>query len=224
MIRFPNQWDAFLKKPFSSPEYDELRQKVCDEYQSRTVFPPEECLFAAFEAVAPADVRAVIIGQDPYHEDGQANGFAFSVRDGISFPPSLRNIFLELCDDIGCGYPKSGDLTPWAKQGVLLMNTVLSVRKGEANSHCNIGWQEFTDSVVDSLAALPQPVAFILWGAQAAKKRNAALNSTYPRLAVQSAHPSPLSAHRGFFGSRPFSGVNEWLRANGSHDIDWRLP
>ena len=166
-------------------------------------------------------MRAVILGQDPYHEPGQANGLAFSVADGVRLPPSLRNIFEELRTDCGVAPRASGDLTPWAEQGVFLLNSSLSVQAGAAGSHQAFGWQTFTDAVVAALAKLPQPVAFILWGAHAQKKAAIAQSSSYPRLVLQSPHPSPLSAYRGFFGSRPFSAVNEFLVQHGEQAIRW---
>ena len=164
----------------------------------------------------------MILGQDPYHEPGQANGLAFSVRPGVKLPPSLRNIFAELQTDCGITPPDSGDLTAWAGQGVFLLNSSLSVEAGQAASHQGFGWQTFTDAVVRKLAALPQPVAFVLWGAHAQKKAALAAGSPYPRLVLQAPHPSPLSAYRGFFGSRPFSQINAFLAQCGQKQIDWQ--
>ena len=165
----------------------------------------------------------VILGQDPYHGPGQANGLAFSVAPGVKLPPSLQNIFKELQADLQVPPPSSGDLTPWAQQGVLLLNTVLTVARGQANSHRDFGWQCFTDAVIDAMQASPQPMAFVLWGAQAQKKRPL-LQSAAPRLVLCAPHPSPLSSYRGFFGSRPFSQINAFLQENGEQAIDWRLP
>ena len=190
-------------------------------YQSRTVYPPQEEVFTAFRLTPPEAVRVVILGQDPYHEPGQAHGLAFSVREGTRLPPSLKNIYKELQADLGVEPPASGDLTHWAEQGVFLLNTVLTVEAGMANSHKDLGWQEFTDAVVAAVAKLPQPVAFLLWGSQAHKKAPVAVNSSYPRLVLQSPHPSPLSAYRGFFGSRPFSRINEFLAEHGEQPIRW---
>ena len=195
--------------------------KIGNIYQSRTVYPPKEEVFTAFSLTPPESVRVVILGQDPYHEPGQAHGLAFSVKDGTRLPPSLKNIYKELASDLGVEPPVSGDLTHWAKQGVFLLNTVLTVEAGMANSHKDLGWQEFTDAVVASVARLPQPVAFLLWGSQAHKKAPVAVNSPYPRLVLQSPHPSPLSAYRGFFGSRPFSRINEFLNEHGERPIRW---
>ena len=192
------------------------------EYDAAAVCPPQNEIFTAFQLTPPENVRAVILGQDPYHEPGQAHGLAFSVRKGVAFPPSLRNIFAELESDVGAARPQSGDLTAWARQGVLLLNTVLTVRQGAANSHKDLGWQEFTDYVVAALAELPQPIAFVLWGAQAQKK-TAAVRSQHPRLILSAPHPSPLSSYRGFFGSRPFSQINDFLLKQGEKTINWRL-
>ncbi len=217
MDKLPASWQAFL----ALPVFESLFQNVEQAYASATVFPPREQLFRAFHLTAPEDVRVVILGQDPYHEPGQANGLAFSVAPGVRQPPSLVNIRKELQEDVGGTCLTDGDLTPWAKEGVLLLNAVLSVEEGKANSHKDLGWQEFTDSVVAAISRLPQPVAFLLWGAQAGKKAAVAADSPYPRLVLQSAHPSPLSAYRGFFGSRPFSRINDFLRQHGQSPIRW---
>ncbi len=200
-----------------------VMEQVQTRYAQKTVYPPRDELFTAFELTAPQDVRVVILGQDPYHEPGQAHGLAFSVKEGVKLPPSLRNIFTELQDDLGLSAPKVGDLTPWAKQGVLLLNATLTVEAGQAASHKDLGWQEFTDCVVAALSRLPQPVAFVLWGAHAQKKAAVAAASDYPRLVLQAPHPSPLSAYRGFFGSRPFSKIDRFLLENGEKPISWRL-
>lgn len=219
----PRPWDAFLQQPFEKAHKQTLAHAEL-AYRTQTVFPPQTQLFSAFAAVAPEDVRVVILGQDPYHEPGQANGLAFSVSKGVKFPPSLRNIFTELCEDQALPQPTSGDLTPWAEQGVLLLNTVLTVQSGAANSHKDIGWQAFTDDVIAALSKLPQPIAFILWGAQAQAKLPLIECGDHPRLILQSPHPSPLSAYRGFFGSKPFSQINEFLERQGQMPINWRLP
>lgn len=220
----PQNWDDFLCHPFLAPPYADTLSRAERAYEQQTVYPPRQYLFSALEAVAPEQVRVVILGQDPYHEPGQAHGLAFSVCDGVKFPPSLRNIFTELCDDLHLPMPTSGNLTPWTKQGVLLLNTVLTVQEGEANSHKNYGWQTFTDGVIRALHRLPQPIAFVLWGAQAQSKAALASDSEYPRLILQSPHPSPLSSYRGFFGSRPFSQINDYFERLGQPPIDWRLP
>lgn len=217
-------WDAFLGAPFSREPYRTTLERALDLYARQTVYPSREDLFAAFALTPPERVRAVILGQDPYHGPGQAHGLAFSVRAGTPLPPSLKNVFRELHDDLGLPIPACGDLTPWARQGVLLLNTVLTVQDGQANSHAGLGWQRFTDLVIASLSKLPQPVAFVLWGAQAQKKEALVLPAAGPRLVLKSAHPSPLSAYRGFFGSRPFSVINRFYRQNGAPPIDWALP
>lgn len=216
-------WQALLSAELQKPYFRELCRRVEEEDAAHTVFPPKQQRFSAFQLTPPEAVRVVILGQDPYHEQGQAHGLAFSVMPGVKLPPSLRNIYKELESDLGISPAEGGCLTQWAAQGVLLLNTVLTVREGEANSHQNFGWQQFTDAVVDAVAALAQPVVFLLWGAQAQKKGEAVLRSSYPRLVLNAPHPSPLSAYRGFFGSRPFSQANNFLRANGEAEIDWRI-
>ena len=214
-------WQTLLEKQLQQPYFHDLCARVDAAYATGSVFPPKQALFAAFSATPPEKVKVVIFGQDPYHEPAQANGLAFSVRAGTRLPPSLRNIFRELSSDLGVAPPASGDLTGWAEQGVFLLNSVLSVEEGKANSHKDFGWQSFTDAVAAQISLLPQPVALLLWGAQAQKKADTAAASVYPRLVLQSAHPSPLSAHRGFFGSRPFSQINTFLEENGVCPIDW---
>ena len=220
----PPAWQALLKDELQKPYWCSLEQRLGAAYESGAVYPPAQQLFAAFERTPPACVRAVILGQDPYHEPGQANGLAFSVSRGVKLPPSLQNIYKELEADLGVPAAKSGDLTSWAQQGVFLLNTVLSVRAHAANSHKDFGWQSFTDAVIAALAELPQPVAFVLWGAQAQKKAALVEKSPYPRLVLQSPHPSPLSAYRGFFGSRPFSQINAFLVSYGFSPGDWKIP
>ena len=201
-------WQTRLQPELDKPYFAALMQRVEEAYRTGTVYQPRQELFAAFRLTPPERVRVVILGQDPYHEPGQANGLSFSVAPGVRLPPSLRNIFEELRTDCGVAPRASGDLTPWAEQGVFLLNSSLS-------------WQTFTDAVVAALAKLPQPVAFILWGAHAQKKAAIAQSSSYPRLVLQSPHPSPLSAYRGFFGSRPFSAVNEFLVQHGEAPVRW---
>lgn len=214
-------WKTLLAGELAQAQTQALFEKVEEEYENLTVFPPKMELFSAFSATEPENVKVVILGQDPYHEPGQAHGLAFSVREGVRIPPSLRNMYQELEADLGIAPAPSGDLTRWAEQGVFLLNTVLTVRAGEANSHKNLGWQLFTDGVFARLADLPQPVAFLLWGAQAQKKAAIAADSPYPRLVLQAPHPSPLSAYRGFFGSKPYSQINAFLRENGVTEIEW---
>lgn len=219
----PAGWQELLRSETEKPYYHALTRRVLEAYAETEVFPPREKLFTALEATPPERVRVVILGQDPYHEPGQAQGLAFSVPDGIRMPPSLVNIGKELQTDLGLPPMRTGDLLPWAEQGVLLLNTVLTVEAGKANSHRDFGWQDLTDALVAAVGALPQPVAFVLWGAQAQKKAALAAASPYPRLVIQSAHPSPLSAYRGFFGSRPFSRINDFLRSCGEAGIRWQI-
>ena len=215
-------WQALLDEELKQPYFPALTKRVEAARKTTVIYPPEGQEFFALSATQPGKVRAVILGQDPYHEPKQAMGLAFSVAKGIGLPPSLRNIFTELQEDIGAAPPKEGDLTLWAQRGVLLLNSVLTVEQGKANSHANWGWQRFTDGVISATNTLPQPIVFVLWGAQAQKK--AALVSTQaPRLILKAPHPSPLSSYRGFFGSRPFSKINAFLRENGEAPIDWTL-
>ena len=218
-MTLPQRWDAFLGRPVDRTPHAGTLARAEAAYAAQTVYPPRERLFAALEHTAPEDVRAVLLGQDPYHGAGQANGLAFSVPTSVPLPPSLHNIYAELEADLGVRRTR-GDLSDWAAQGVLLLNTVLTVEADRANSHRDIGWQAFTDEVIAALARLPQPIVFVLWGAQAQKKRPLT-GSTAPRLVLESAHPSPLSAYRGFFGSRPFSRINDFLAAHGEDPIDW---
>ena len=214
-------WQMPLAKAMSQPEFATLSQRVDAAYVAAEVYPPQQDLFTAFSLTPPEAVRVVILGQDPYHEPGQAHGLAFSVRPGVKLPPSLINIYKERENDLGIPTSSDGCLIHWAQQGVFLLNTVLTVERGKANSHRDFGWQRFTDQVVDSLADLPQPVVFLLWGAQAQKKAASAAASPYPRLILQGPHPSPLSAYRGFFGSRPFSQINTFLTSHGARPIQW---
>ena len=214
-------WAPLLHDELQKPYFSSLCARVDEACAAGAVYPPANDRFAAFALTPPQNVRVVILGQDPYHEPEQAHGLAFSVRPGVRLPPSLMNIYKELQDDLGIKTGQSGCLAAWARQGVFLLNTVLSVAAGQANSHKDFGWQMFTDAVVDVIGQLPQPVAFILWGAQAQKKAAAIRRSSYPRLIISSPHPSPLSAYRGFFGSRPFSRANAFLAAHGEPVVDW---
>lgn len=214
-------WLPLLEAEVQKPYFQELQHRVDAARESVTVYPPEQEVFRAFALTPPEQVRVVILGQDPYHGAGEANGLAFSVREGVKIPPSLRNMFQELDSDLHCPAPLHGDLTGWARQGVLLLNTVLTVEKDKANSHKTWGWQTFTDAVVDVLATLPQPMIFVLWGNQAQKKKKAVLASPHVRGVIESPHPSPLSSYRGFFGSRVYSRVNEFLIVNNQQPIDF---
>lgn len=205
------------------PDYwKDLSEKVEAAYAASTVYPARENLFAAFHATPPEQVRVVILGQDPYHEPHQAHGLSFSVEKGVAIPKSLRNIYKELESDLGIASPDHGNLQKWAQQGVLLLNSVLTVEAHKAGSHRSFGWETFTDQVISATNALPHPIVFILWGAYAQKKA-ALIQAKTPRLVLTSAHPSPLSAYRGFFGSQPFSKTNEFLRQQGCEEIDFSL-
>ncbi|OGT23052.1 MAG: uracil-DNA glycosylase, partial [Gallionellales bacterium RIFOXYD2_FULL_52_7] len=200
----------------------ELQQFVAEERQKSSVFPAETEVFSALHLTPFEKVSVLILGQDPYHDDNQAHGLCFSVRPGVSAPPSLLNIFKELKTDLGCTIPNNGHLTHWAEQGVLLLNAVLTVQAHQANSHKNRGWEIFTDAVIQAVNAKTDPVVFVLWGANAHKKIGLIDQSRH--IVIESAHPSPLSAYRGFFGSRPFSRINTALRAAGKAEIDWQIP
>ena len=221
MAGLTGSWEQALRPEFGKPYYRDLYRKVSEAYRTQTVYPPASEIYTAFHLTPLEHVKAVILGQDPYHEPGQAEGLAFSVPQGIEIPPSLVNIFQELHDDIGCPIPESGDLRPWAERGVLLLNSVLTVRAHQAFSHAGFGWQEFTDAAIRAVDTVDRPVVFILWGRSAAEK--ASLITNPKRLVIRSPHPSPLSAYRGFFGSRPFSKANAWLTAQGAEPIDWAL-
>lgn len=218
---FDNDWQEVLGEEFEKPYYLELRKFLKDEYETTTVYPPMENIWTAFEHTAFEDVKVVILGQDPYHGPNQAHGLSFSVQPGIAHPPSLRNMFKELKEDIGCEKPKDGTLTKWADQGVMMLNTVLTVRQGEANSHRNRGWEIFTDSVIQKLSARKEPVIFVLWGKPAQKKKE--LIDLERHAVIEAPHPSPLSASRGFFGSKPYSKVNSLLQQRGAEPIDFCL-
>jgi uracil-DNA glycosylase len=217
-----NDWASDLEQELMKPYYLKLREFLSDEYQTKTIYPDHDDIFNALHYTSLADTRVVILGQDPYHGPGQAHGLSFSVKEGISSPPSLQNMFKELRDDVGCFIPNNGHLLKWAQQGVLLLNTVLTVRAHEANSHRNIGWENFTDKVIEAINRKHDPVIFLLWGSHAQKKAEFITNRQH--MLIRSPHPSPLSAYRGFFGSRPFSRVNEYLREMGHPEIDWQIP
>ena len=219
------RWAALLAEELEQPYFAALCRAVTARRAAGPVYPPEADVFSAFALTPPERVRCVILGQDPYHEPEQAHGLAFSMRPGVPLPRSLRNIYKEREADLGLPPAQTGCLIPWARAGVLLINTVLTVDAGQANSHAKFGWQTFTDAVFRILWQLPQPVAFVLWGKQAQIKLERAIDAPAggPRLVHTSAHPSPLSAKRGFFGSRPFSQVDAFLRENGAVPIGWAL-
>lgn len=218
---FSNDWQEILGEEFGKSYYLELREFLKEEYAKEMIYPVKEDIWNAFEHTAYRDVKAVILGQDPYHGENQAHGLSFSVQPGIAHPPSLRNIFKELESDIGCPKPVDGTLTKWADQGVLMLNTVLTVRQGQAHSHQKKGWESFTDEVIRKLSAREEPVIFILWGKPAQMKKR--LIDTERHHIIEAPHPSPLSAHRGFFGSKPFSKVNKLLQSRGEAPIDFCL-
>ena len=214
-------WAQALKGEFHKEYYRQLFETVGKEYQTRKVFPPADDIFNAFHLTPLDQVKVVILGQDPYHGDGQSHGLCFSVKPEVEIPPSLVNIYKELEDDLGCYVPNNGYLEKWAKQGVLMLNTVLTVRAHQANSHRGIGWEQFTDAAIQVLAGQDRPMAFILWGKPAQMKKAMLHNPKH--LILEAPHPSPLSAYRGFFGSRPFSKVNQYLEQNGLEPIDWQI-
>ena len=221
-LPLPPSWQAAVGDETEKPYFAALREFVAEERRTHAVYPPEGEEFTALELTPYDQVRVVILGQDPYHGAGQAHGLAFSVRPGVRPPPSLRNIFKELRDDLGCRIPNNGFLVPWAEQGVLLLNTVLTVREAEPNSHKGRGWEKFTDAIIRKVGHKDDEVVFVLWGAPAGKKTE--LIDTERHTIVQSVHPSPLSAKRGFFGSRPFSQINAALKKAGKPVIDWQIP
>lgn len=221
MVDLGNDWNDLLKDLFESEKYLNIRKFLVKEYSEREIYPSMYDLFNAFKKTPYKSVKAVILGQDPYHEPGQAHGLCFSVKNGVKLPPSLVNIYKEFKTDLGITQPNSGDLTKWAEEGVLLLNTTLSVRRGQANSHKDCGWTWFTDEVIKKLSDRQEPMVFILWGANARSKK--AIIDKSKHLIIESAHPSPLSAYNGFFGSKPFSKTNEFLKAHGVKEIDWDL-
>ncbi|MBQ3136530.1 MAG: uracil-DNA glycosylase [Clostridia bacterium] len=221
MVKLGNDWDEILKEEWEKPYYKQLRQFLKKEYSSYDVYPDMYDIFNALRYTSFADCKAVIIGQDPYHEPGQAHGLCFSVKPGVPLPPSLKNIYKELESDLGIPPAKNGYLEKWAKSGVLMLNNVLTVRRANANSHKDKGWEQFTDSVIEKLNKKDTPVVFILWGANARKKCEIITNPIHKKLI--SVHPSPLSAYGGFFGCRHFSKCNELLIQAGLEPIDWSL-
>lgn len=216
-----NEWDALLADEIHKDYYLKLRQFLISEYTTRRIYPPMEDIFNALRHTSYSDVRAVILGQDPYHGPGQAHGMCFSVKRGTPPPPSLQNIFKEIKSDLGIDPPQHGELTSWADNGVLLLNTVLTVREGQPNSHKGMGWEQFTDRIIQLLNERQQPMVFLLWGGNARSKARLITNPAH--LVLQCAHPSPLSAYNGFFGCRHFSKTNEFLVSHGMKPIDWKL-
>ena len=216
-----NDWLEPLSVEFKKPYYKELYKKVKQEYETKRVFPEADDIFNAFQFTPLSKVKVVILGQDPYHNYGQAHGLCFSVKPDVDVPPSLVNIYQELHDDLGCDIPNNGYLKKWADQGVILLNTVLTVRAHAANSHQGIGWETFTDAAIKILNEQDRPMVFLLWGRPAQNKKSMLTNPKH--LLLEAPHPSPLSAFRGFFGSRHFSKTNEYLKANGLEPIDWQI-
>lgn len=216
-----NDWLTTLAAEFKKPYYAQLYRTVRQEYNTHMVFPQPDDIFNAFSLTPLSQVKVVILGQDPYHNVGQAHGLCFSVKPDVEVPPSLVNIYKELQDDLGCRIPNHGYLVKWAEQGVLLLNTVLTVKAHQANSHRRIGWEEFTDAAIRALNNQDRPVVFILWGRPAQMKEGMLNNPKH--MILKAPHPSPLSAHRGFFGSRPFSQANAFLETHGIEPIDWQI-
>lgn len=216
-----NDWQQPLMEEFRKPYYKELYNKVLEEYRTRQIFPAPDDIFNAFHLTPLHEVKVVIIGQDPYHNDGQAHGLCFSVKPEVDIPPSLINIYQELHDDLGCYIPNNGYLVKWAKQGVLMLNTVLTVRAHQANSHRGIGWEQFTDAVIRAVNEQNRPIVFLLWGRPAQMKKSMLNNPKH--LILEAPHPSPLSAYRGFFGCRHFSRTNAFLESHGLEPIDWQI-
>ena len=218
-VKIEQSWKSCLAEEFEKPYFEQLTGFVRDEYRDNTVYPPGALIFNAFEHCPFDKVKVVLLGQDPYHEPGQAHGLCFSVQDGTRFPPSLINIFKEIQSNLGIEIPKSGNLTRWADQGVLLLNATLTVRAHTAGSHQNKGWEKFTDAAIQRLASQREHIVYILWGSYA--QRKGAIIDATKNLVLQSPHPSPLSASRGFFGNKHFSKANEYLMATGQDPIEW---
>lgn len=221
MVNIGNDWDAILADEWQKPYYKNLREFLKQEYSTKTVYPDMHDIFNALKYTSFKDTKVVILGQDPYHGAGQAHGLCFSVKRNIEPPPSLKNIYKELHDDIGFEIPPHGELTAWAKQGVLMLNTVLTVRAGSPNSHKGVGWEQFTDRIILEIDKKTTPVVFLLWGANARKKAEIIKNPIHQKLIT--VHPSPLSAYNGFFGCKHFSKTNEILISSGQTPIDWSL-
>ena len=219
MVHLGNDWDELLESEFQKDYYLQIRQFLKSEYSTRVIYPSMHDIFNALKYTPFSQTKVVILGQDPYHEPRQAHGLAFSVQEGVKVPPSLVNIYKELYDDIGMEIPSHGDLSSWARQGVLLLNATLTVRQGQANSHQKIGWATFTDNIIKLLNQSQKPIVFLLWGGNARSKK--AFITSKHHLVLESVHPSPLSAYNGFFGCRHFSRANEFLKSTGQAPIDW---
>ncbi|MBC2168764.1 uracil-DNA glycosylase [Listeria booriae] len=222
MIQLGNDWDTLLQDEFTKDYYLQLREFLKVEYGNQKVYPDMYDIFNALKYTAYKDIKVVILGQDPYHGANQAHGMSFSVKKGIRTPPSLVNIYKELADDLGLQIPNNGYLLPWAQQGVLLLNTVLTVREGQPNSHADRGWEQLTDTIISLIGQKPEPVVFLLWGNNAKSKQKLLQNSNH--LVLTSVHPSPLSANRGFMGCRHFSASNKYLEDNGISPVSWQIP
>lgn len=222
MFHLTNDWAKIVGSEFEEPYFETLCNFLIAEYQENTIYPEQDDVLSALNLTPYESTKVVILGQDPYHGRGQAHGLSFSVKPGITPPPSLQNIYKELQSDLGCFIPDNGYLVKWAEQGVLLLNTVLSVREDTPNSHKGKGWERFTDKVIQALNAREQPVIFVLWGSHAQSKQR--LIDTNRHYILKSVHPSPLSSYRGFFGSKPFSQVNELLNGLGIQEINWQIP
>ncbi len=216
-----NEWLPYLKAEFSKPYYKSLYEFIKKEYSERVIYPPSDEIFSALMHTPIDKIKVVLLGQDPYHEPGQAHGMSFSVKPGVKTPPSLQNMYKELKDELGLYIPNNGYLMKWAHQGVLLLNTVLTVRRGEANSHKGRGWEQFTDAVISAVNTQDRPVVYFLWGSNARSKKNLITNSKH--LVLEAPHPSPLSAYNGFFGCGHFKRANEFLESNGIEPIDWQI-
>ena len=214
-------WKEWLEEEWKKPYFKELSAFLHNEYKTKDIYPPKEKVFTAFNACTYDDIKVVILGQDPYHQRGQAHGLCFSVSPGVQIPPSLLNIYKEINSDVGCDIPNNGYLLPWAKQGVFLLNTVMSVEDSKPKSHANKGWEVFTDNVIKKINEKYDPVVFLLWGRDA---RNKANMISEKHLVLEAAHPSPLSAYNGFFGCKHFSKTNEFLKNNGRGEINWQIP
>ena len=221
MVKFGNSWDEILKDEFEKEYYKKIREFLKSEYSHFKIYPNMNNIFDSLKYASYENIKVVIIGQDPYHEEGQAHGLSFSVQPGIDIPPSLQNIYKELQDDLGCYIPNNGYLVKWAKQGVLLLNNVLTVRAHLANSHKDKGWEEFTDDVIKILNEREKPIVFMFWGSCAKTKEALVTNPNH--LILKAVHPSPLSAYRGFFGCKHFSKANEYLKEHGEEPIDWQI-